>query len=236
MSKNRSKKGIPSTGNFISFSDVSISNSSSSISEFRDGVPGIRMKNNDSTQQLSQINEGIAGMQPIYTGENEDLSSISKKLLKKDSVTRVKAFYELINTIKTLSINNAIEDITSFVSHFCYVYLRLSSDNDRKVREMVNLSFLTIIVSLNSPTITSGIVDTEISTGNGAVEGVTALNKALGPFMKAIIGPWWVAASDSCNEVSMSAIKAFDAAIPSKKKKKVKVCTQFTHFQSLSYL
>lgn len=187
MSQQKKKstgKGAPSIGAFISFGEVS---SSSKIATSGNSTDGF---NNESVPKSS----GGGDVQPVYTGFDTDFTVVSKKLLKKDSTTKLKAFNELIELINKSEKKSAIVD---FVPYFVYVYLRISLDNDRKLRELLNIALLCIIKNTDKQE-----------------EG----RKVLGPYMKALIGHWYLNSADSCNEVARAATKAFETAIPKEKR------------------
>jgi hypothetical protein len=187
MSQQKKKstgKGAPSIGVFISFGEVS------SLSKIATSVDS-----NDSSIKGPALKSSSGGnVQPVYTGFDNDFAVVSKKLLKKDSTTKLKAFNELIELTNRSDKKSAIAD---FVPYFIYVYLRISLDNDRKLRELLNIALLSIIVNTDKQE-----------------EG----RRVLGPYMKALIGHWYLNAADSCNEVARAATKAFESAIPKGKR------------------
>lgn len=184
--KKSSGKGAPAIGAFISFGEVSSS------------FTNVQSTADSNLSNKEGLNKGAAAsrgdLQPVYTGFDNDFTVISKKLLKKDSTTKLKAFNELI---EVLSRSDKQSSIADFIPYFIYVYLRLSLDNDRKLRELLNIALYSIII-------------------NG--EKVEKDRKILGPYMKALIGHLWVNTSDSCSEVSRAALRAFNQAIPAGKK------------------
>jgi hypothetical protein len=180
--KKATGKGTPAVGAFISFGEVLGTSSKDNV---RDNPEG---KGEDKEGGSGPVYSG----QPVYTGFDVDLTVISKKLLKKDGTTKIKAFNELIDL---LNLKEKQEYIADFVPYFVYVYLRLYTDNDRKLRELLNLALLTIII-------------------NGDVGG----KRVLGPFMRALIGPWWITTADKCTEVSKTAVQAFNKAVPADKR------------------
>lgn len=106
---------------------------------------------------------------------------VCKKLLKKDSTTKLKALSEIQSIFFSppalSSPSQSSDDVVNphglsllpqFLPFFVYVYLRLSLDNDRKVRESLNQTLLTLI----------------------------KLNKReFQIYMKVLIGSWWMATS-----------------------------------------
>ena len=149
-------------GAFISFSDVSTTE-------------------NESVSTLPSDN--TSGPPPVYSGEHAELLLTSKKLLKKDDVTKLKALDELLKLEEYILID--------FIPHYCYLFKRLSYDNNRQIREKMCL-LLNKLVSNNS--------------------------KLFTPYMKDIYPTWWVLMSDPCREVSQAAISAYNTAIPMKKR------------------
>ena len=181
--KKSSGKGIPAIGAFISFGEVS----SSLITRATSTVA----YSDDSATRM--IDKGC-DIQPVYTGSDADLMVISKKLLKKDSTTKLKSFNELVELVNR---TEKQQSIAEFIPYFVYVYLRVSLDNDRKLRELLNIALLGLIVNTDK---------------------LEERRKTLGPYMKTLIGHLWINAADSCPEVSRASSKAFNAAIPSEKK------------------
>ena len=181
--KKSSGKGVPAIGAFISFGEVS--------SSLITGATGAVAYTDDSATRV--IDKGC-DIQPVYTGSDADLMVISKKLLKKDSTTKLKSFNELVELINRVDKQQAIPE---FIPYFVYVYLRVSLDNDRKLRELLNIALLSMIVNTDKQ---------------------EERRKMLGPYMKTLIGHLWTNAADSCSEVSRASIKVFNAAIPSEKR------------------
>lgn len=191
MSKSKPKT---TGGSFISFSQVTSSSSYNSSPSSTSSTP--------SSSILS----------PVYTGDDAELAVSSKKLLKKDSVTKLKAMAEIQARFSSIassspSPSSSSQLLVEFLPYFSYVYIRLSLDNDRKVRQQLNATL-------------SALIEVD--------------KQALGPHTKVLIGPWWVACSDPSPEVSSSAIAAFHAAIPPKKRSQVLVYLAATLFQTLA--
>ena len=183
--KKSSNKGAPSIGAFISFGDVSSSSNSANSAA---GHGGYR-------SEISSKGSGSSGdLQPLYSGSDNDFAVVSKKLLKKDSKTKLKAFNELIELICR---TDKQSEIAGFVPYFVYVYLRVSVDNDRKLRELLNIALLSIVVNTNK-----------------MEEG----KRILGPYMKTMIGQWWMNSADLCSEVARASAKAFESAVPKDKR------------------
>ena len=134
--KKSSGKGAPAIGAFISFGEVSSSFA-------KDQSVNDPNSSNRDGQNKGHANGG--DLQPVYTGFDADLTVVSKKLLKKDSTTKFKAFNELIEILGRSDKQSCIVD---FVPYFVYVYLRLSLDNDRKLRELLNITLYSIIVNV----------------------------------------------------------------------------------------
>jgi hypothetical protein len=75
---------------FISFSDLPVASMKASLMS---PVSALRKGGTD----------GAADVSPVYVGGDSELSMLSRKLLKKDVITRVKAVSELIEAFKVLS-------------------------------------------------------------------------------------------------------------------------------------
>ena len=84
--------------------------------------------------------------------------------------------------------------ISEWLPYFVYVYFRLAMDNDWKVRELLYKNLQAHFS-----------IDKQLFT----------------PYMKQIIGPWWVATADPFSEVKDEAQRAFEIAIPFKKRDSV---------------
>ena len=202
----------PAAVGFISFSQVASAASTSTPTTLF-----------ASTTNTSYGHETLSiGLQPVYTGSDTDLMVISKKLLKKDSVTKIKAFSELIDVLNSRSIvrlrMNESEDamdnnhhdvevfcsvVEEFVPFFGYVFVRVVLDNDRKVRELLFTSLLAMVYALMPvPASTKGSI---------AINATRLMGQdSLGAYLKTLIGPWWMATADPCLEVANTAILAFE--------------------------
>lgn len=166
-------------GSFISFSDVtgdasSLSTSTSlTTSSFSGSKPGIA---------------ATAGLAPLYTGDDPALGTACKKLVKKDIVTKSKGLDELCKLIDSKS---SEFDVSAFLPHYCYLFIRLALDTNAQIRVGLCQSLLKL---------------------------VTVDKRAFGPFMKTLIGYWWVLCEDDCADVASTATASFEAAIPPKKR------------------
>lgn len=80
------------------------------------------------------------------------------------------------------------------IPYFVFVYLRLILENQRNIREQLNQSLLQLV-----------ILD----------------KRAFTPYMKHLIGPWWMSASDPASDVARTSQNAFETAIPPKKREQV---------------
>jgi hypothetical protein len=128
---------------------------------------------------------------PLYTGSDGELAQACKRVVKKDATTKLKAMAEIA---EILGSSRGGEVIGDFLPYFVYMMPRLALETTRKVREQ-----LCVIL-----------------------DGVIAINKqALGPFMKLLIGPWWMLSCDPCREVALAFSAAFATAIPPKKRPSV---------------
>ena len=171
--KDKAQAKIGSSSGFVSFSSVATSSSSA----------------------ISSAEEASVGLTPVYTGSNSELVVISKKLLKKDGVTRAKALADLLDLVRAAPPLEAIDEmIPQLMPFFAYIYLRLVSDDDRKVREKLN-AVLHELIRIDK--------------------------RAFGPYMSVIIGHWWVSMSDASPEVASIAQSSFELAIPKVKRPQV---------------
>jgi len=73
---------------FISFSDLPVTSMKSSLIDNRPGITG----------RSTEVD--TSDVSPVYTGGDSELSMLSKKLLKKDTITRIKALCELTEAFK----------------------------------------------------------------------------------------------------------------------------------------
>ena len=212
MSKKSKVNKSPAVGSFISFSQVASASPTTGTPN-----PSTTTTNTSYGHETSSI-----GLQPVYTGSDTDLLVISKKLLKKDAVTKIKAFSELIDVLNSRSIvslrvsltehsldnnNHDVEVFCSvveeFVPFFGYVFVRVVLDNDRKVRELLFKSLLALIHALMPvPASTKGSIAINATRLMGS--------ESLGAHLKTLIGPWWMATADPCSEVAQTAILAFE--------------------------
>ena len=152
---------------------------------------------NNSVKSSASVSHVVGTISPIYTGNDNDLSVACKKILKKDSITKLKAINEILVVITNENhyYANIVDDILNeFLPFFVYVYVRLVLDNDRKIREKINFVLYNIIV-----------ID----------------KRLLGPYMKILIGPWWLCIADPFIEVSKLALDSFHMAILPKKRQSV---------------
>jgi hypothetical protein len=181
-----SGKANPSTGAFVSFSDVT---SSTQFSSGSHKSKEIHTKDSRSRD----FGSSFLNLQPVYTGQDSELLVISKKLTKKDSVTKQKALYELASLLGGDSEEKDFATIAGFLPFFVFVYQRLLLDNDRSIRELVNISLVRLMESL---------VRFEPKAFNYLVQ-------ALSPYMKLMVGYLWNATADPCKEVAVAASNAF---------------------------
>lgn len=73
---------------------------------------------------------------PLYTGDDNDLASVSKKVMKKDPTTKVKAIHELGEIL----LSKPEYSIAEFLPFFVYCYSKLCLEDSRTVREKLNAS------------------------------------------------------------------------------------------------
>lgn len=72
---------------------------------------------------------------PLYTGSDAELGVISKKLLKKDNTTKLKAIHDLPGVLKLKEEHVVAE----FLTYFVYCYNRLCIEDSRSVRQYLSL-------------------------------------------------------------------------------------------------
>jgi hypothetical protein len=158
------KTGGGGGGGFISFSDVTNASDSAETSSAANQHSSSSSSSFSSTGPLSS---------PLYTGSDGELAQACKRVVKKDSTTKLKAMAEIAEILGSSRGGLVIGD---FLPYFVYMMPRLALETTRKVREQ-----LCVIL-----------------------DGVIAINKqALGPFMKLLIGPWWMLSCDPCREVAI---------------------------------
>ena len=214
MSKKAKVNKSPAVGSFISFSQVASATTGSPVHSSSAAAP-----TTNKSSYGHEISSSI-GLQPVYTGSDTDLLVVSKKLLKKDAVTKIKAFSELIDVLNSrsllrssLDIHNSNYDVEvfcsvveEFVPFFGYVFVRVVLDNDRKVRELLFKSLLALVHALMPvPTSTKGSIAINATRLMGS--------ESLGAHLKTLIGPWWMAMADPCSEVANTAILAFETGL-----------------------
>jgi hypothetical protein len=78
---------------------------------------------------------------PLYLGDDPELSILSKKMLKKDPVTKLKT----MNELKTVLSTKQSHVLASFLPFFIYAYGRLCLEEQRAIREMLSESLRAII-------------------------------------------------------------------------------------------
>eukprot|EP00698_Gefionella_okellyi_P001633 TRINITY_DN1153_c0_g1_i1.p1 TRINITY_DN1153_c0_g1~~TRINITY_DN1153_c0_g1_i1.p1 ORF type:complete len:1440 (+),score=368.28 TRINITY_DN1153_c0_g1_i1:64-4383(+) len=109
-----------------------------------------------------------------------------KKLTKKDTVTRLKGLQEL----QQLFEESDTEVLTVVLPHWAAAYARMILDTERRVREALHVTFLSLI---------------------------RKTKKLLAPHLQTILPPWLVCLQDSCHEVVSAADAAMTEAFPSKR-------------------
>ncbi len=133
-------------------------------------------------------------MSPVYSGHVAGLRLATKKVLKKDPVTRKKGVMELRDILRKSS---DIADTLDFLPHFCYLYEQLWQDSTHSIRELIHHVLGAVLKN---------------------VLGSEANNQALTPYMHLLIGPWWLSCSDPHREAASTAKAAFNLAIPGPKR------------------
>lgn len=120
----------------------------------------------------------------------------SKKINKKDSVTRLKGFSELRESLMSLQqvdIPCCIEAVNAFIPHLAYLFPRLALDNEYKTRvQLIILMRQLITIQVSAFTV---------------------------PYMQHFIGFWWMLCCDPVDEVSREAVAAFEQTFPRPKKR-----------------
>ncbi|TPX62997.1 hypothetical protein PhCBS80983_g00179 [Powellomyces hirtus] len=115
-----------------------------------------------------------------------EVKVLFKRLSKRDNTTRVKALEDL----STYVAEAEVESVNEFLPAWPKTYNRLSTDADRRVREM---------------------------TGNVHLALVNKVRKQLAPHLKELIGSWLCATHDPHKEVARLAQTSFQIAFPSKR-------------------
>lgn len=163
----------------------------------KDRNKGVRTKSHASSSSEAAailVQQGFIGFGGSSTNlllqteelEDQELQLNFKALGKKDSTTKIKALQELGNAFKSLK----DESVKPVLQHWSQVYPRLALDNDRRVREICNQSFLVLIRSVK---------------------------KELAPFLKKLISSWILNLFDPYKEVCIAAQNAFLASFSENK-------------------
>ncbi|KAI8806724.1 hypothetical protein BJ742DRAFT_349671 [Cladochytrium replicatum] len=121
---------------------------------------------------------------------------IFKKLLKRDTITRVKAleeFHTYLNGDKTA------QDFVQALSAWPKLFNKLSIDSDRRVRESTFLVHLTLVKGLPK-------------------------RQAILPYLKDIIGSWICGKFDGSKEVVKYATESFEECFPNKRTEAFAFC------------
>eukprot|EP00903_Cladosiphon_okamuranus_P017695 g16294.t1 len=156
---------------------------------------------------------GSAGqvLPPHYSGGNSHLAVVSKRLSKRDVITKLKALAELRSMCRLVtddgqaaaataaaptadSSATSAEDLGGLAPHWIFLYQRLSAEGDRRTREAANATLLCML---------------------------RANRRAFQPLMRSLMGAWWCSQADTAAEVSASAKEAFDAIFPEAKRASV---------------
>ena len=166
-------------GGLISFSDVSTSPARAGVASHGSRGSG----------------EGTLAS-PVYSSGEATLFQISKRLQKKDGVTRYKALIDLVEELRGFGDAPDASVSIGFLPFYLHTFERMWVVNDRRIREELFKALYLLIENI-------GKADSK--------------KQALAPYMKALIGPWWISLSDPCTEVANAAERAFSVAIPPKK-------------------
>lgn len=122
-----------------------------------------------------------------------DVLAIFKKLQKKDSITKIKAFQELNNYINLVETDS--EELPNLLTFFLFHMCRLLlNEQDKLVREAAHESF--------------GVF-------------IKKAKRKLGPHIKKIFPIWYCTFFDSSPEVARLAKLNFEAAFPPEKQSEV---------------
>jgi hypothetical protein len=131
--------------------------------------------------------QAVVAPQPLYSGSDASLGMICKRLLKRDTSTKLKGLKELLVSIPDEDVISS-ESLASAIPHLAFLYLRLNSDVNWRVRDAAQRMLLAL---------------------------VQRDRKAMRPVMPSILGVWWSAQCDPATEVSRSSRDAMDAAFQS---------------------
>ena len=142
-------------GGFISFGDVAGSSSSK-------GRRSETSKGDDA--EMGSI------ASPAYSGL-PGLAAISKRLQKKDAVTRVKALLDLGEELRVHSEESDASATIGFLPFFLFCFERMWTENERKIREEL---FHCLYLAINN------------------IGKADPRKQALTPYMTGLIGPWWI--------------------------------------------
>ena len=151
-------------------------NQSKVFISFGDVAGGFKQLHTDSIPDRTSV--------PLYTGNDSELLVLSKKLLKKDGTTKLRAIQDLSTVLKTKSEST----ISEFLSYYVYCFPRLSIEDQRSVREQLG-NVLTSIVSVEkrllAPHMKALIGPWWMLTGDPASEvaesAISAYNSAIPP-------------------------------------------------------
>lgn len=119
---------------------------------------------------------------PLYTGDDNDLAAVSKKVMKKDPTTKLKAMQELGDILQS----KPEHSIAEFMSFFVHCFSKLCLEDSRTVREKL-CSSIDAITSVEKrllgPHMKTLIGPWWMLTGDPAAE---VADKAYGAFCSAI--------------------------------------------------
>lgn len=194
----RKKKGIASSSSASASAALSISDQPAAVSGTATLFQQLRGDNTTDVSTLVDVDAKHATLPPLVRTE-------VSKLQKRDSTTRLKALQQLSDLISSAentadargagqsdssSQSGGSELALSLLSCWPPLYSRLLLAHDWRVRVASNKLM--------------GVIGTR--TG-----------KAILPYLKTLIGPWWVSSFDiSSSEVAQSAKDAFASTIPAK--------------------
>jgi hypothetical protein len=147
---------------------------------------------------------------PYYNGPDSDLELTLKKVSKKDVITKMKALHEF----RALIESRQPKVIRGALPHWTYLFGQLTMHNDRRVRELANITQLDLCKKIPKAV--------QLKKYGG-----------MAGQLKKQFGAWWVAISDPHRPAALKAQQAYDAVFPTERQKEIIfICKAelFTHF------
>eukprot|EP00002_Diphylleia_rotans_P013568 TRINITY_DN2650_c0_g1_i2.p1 TRINITY_DN2650_c0_g1~~TRINITY_DN2650_c0_g1_i2.p1 ORF type:complete len:1492 (-),score=284.34 TRINITY_DN2650_c0_g1_i2:662-5137(-) len=141
----------------------------------------------------------FVGTSSVASADNPDLPPdlqvIVRKLLKKDSVTKLKAFSDLNKAF----VDQVLPNIESFLTSWVVLYPKLSQDISRQVRETTGQFFALLLKNINK--------------------------KMLAPHLKALVSSWLCSICDPSKETRLVSLQAFQETFqPAKRGEAILFC------------